>query len=135
MVIPIPVVGALIGSTVGYFLGNMLHQTGLISLGEAPNVKAARQRREQIEAICLDAIPLMQANRLQMEKLVEQHFQKRASDLNLAFDRLEASLFDINDNYYCALNDLNKVYGQSLSFTNQKEFNDFMLDDSQDFIL
>lgn len=135
MVIPIPVVGALIGSTVGYFLGNMLHQTGLISLGEAPNVNAARQRREQIEAICLDAIPLMQANRLQMEKLVEQHFQKRASDLNLAFNRLEASLFDINDNYYCALSDLNKIYGQSLSFTNQKEFNDFMLDDSQDFIL
>ena len=135
MVIPIPVVGALVGSTVGYFLGNMLHQTGLISLGEAPNVKAARQRRQQIENICLDAIPLMQANRLRMEELVEQHFQRRASDLNLAFDRLESSLFDTSDNYYSALNDLNKMYGQSLSFTNQKEFNDFMLDESQDFVL
>ncbi|MER2164155.1 MAG: hypothetical protein ABS921_08490, partial [Psychrobacter alimentarius] len=135
MVIPIPVVGALIGSTVGYFLGNMLHQTGLISLGEAPNVTAARERREQIEKICLDAIPLMQANRLQMEELVEKHFQRRASDLNLVFDRLESSLFDISDAYYNALNDLNKIYGQSISFTNQKEFNDFMLDDSQDFVL
>ena len=45
-VIPIPVVGGLVGAAVGFFVGNMLHKSGLIALGTPGVVKVARERRQ-----------------------------------------------------------------------------------------
>ena len=134
-VIPIPVVGAFIGSTVGYFVGNMLHQSGLISLGEAPVVQAARERREQVAALCMTAIPLMRAHRLELEKLLAEHFAERRQVLTSAFDDLENSLVAWDaDQFTVGLERVNNAFGAALPFKTFGEFDEFMKDDKQTFV-
>lgn len=135
-IIPIPVVGAFVGSTVGYFVGNMLHQSGLISLGEPTVVRAARERRERIEALCMTAILLMRENRLQLELLLAQHFSKRKELLIAAFDDLETSLFDWDtDKFTTGLERVNNAFGAALPFRTFNEFDEFMKDENTSFIL
>ncbi len=135
-IIPIPVVGAFVGSAVGYFVGNMLHQSGLISLGEASVVKAARERREHIEALCMTAIPLMRTHRIELEALLEKHFAERRHMLTSAFDGLENSLIDWDaDGFANQLEQVNVAFGASLPFKTFDEFDAFMEDDSQTFVL
>jgi hypothetical protein len=136
VVIPIPVVGALIGSTVGYFVGNMLHQSGLISLGETAVAKIARERKERVEAMCLTSIPLMRAHRLELESLIEKHFATRQHHLLSAFDSLEAAMVDWDGNrFLTSLAKLNKEFDASLPFGSQKEFDAMMANDKQTFVL
>lgn len=135
-VIPIPVVGALIGSTVGYFVGNMLHQSGLLSLGEAPAVKIARERRERVEALCMTAIPLMRAHRLELDALMKAHFAQRSDLLTGALDDLEAALVDWNANDFLGgLQRVNSAFGALLPFQTQEDFDTLMLDEDKVFVL
>ena len=135
-IIPIPVVGAFVGSTFGYFVGNMLHQSGLLSLGEALAVKVARERREHIEAMCLTAIPLMRAHRIELENLMKQHFAERSNLLTAAFDGLEKSMIDWDaDSFTAQLEKVNNAFGASLPFKTFAEFDAFMVDDDQTFVL
>lgn len=135
VVIPIPVVGAFIGSTVGYFVGNMLHQSGLISLGESAVAKVARERREHIEAMCMTAIPLMRAHRLELESLIEQHFAERRHLLTQAFDNLEDNLLEWNaDGFTAQLERVNQAFGKSLPFKTLTEFDAFMADENETFV-
>ncbi len=134
-IIPIPVVGAFIGSTVGYFVGNMLHQSGLISLGEASVVKAARERRERVAALCMTAIPLMRAHRLELEKLLAEHFSERRQLLTSAFDDLEDSLIAWDaDQFTDGLARINNAFGAALPFKTFSEFDEFMKDNDQTFV-
>lgn len=136
LVIPVPVLGAFIGSTVGYFVGNMLHQSGLISLGETAAVKIARERKERIEAMCLTAIPLMRAHRLELDQLVQEHFAGRRKQLCGAFDGLESALVDWDGGGFLAsLEQVNQVFATALPFKNQEEFDAMMLDDATTFVL
>jgi|GEM_PF-1203688 len=136
LVIPVPVLGAFIGSTVGYFVGNMLHQSGLISLGETAAVKIARERKERVEAMCLTAIPLMRAHRLELDQLIQEHFAGRHKQLCGAFDGLETALVDWDgDGLLASLEQVNQVFAASLPFKNQDEFDAMMLDDTETFVL
>ena len=136
VLIPVPVLGAFVGSTVGYFVGNMLHQSGLISLGETVAVKIARERRERVEALCMTAIPLMRAHRLELDNLIQEHFSKRQKKLVSAFDGLEHAMVDWDGaGFLASLAQVNEVFGSSLPFKNQEEFDEMMLDDDQTFVL
>ncbi|BDT59691.1 hypothetical protein MasN3_31850 [Massilia varians] len=136
VMIPVPVVGALIGSTVGYFVGNMLHQSGLISLGETAVVKVARERKERVEAMCLTAIPLMRAHRLEFDALIEEHFATRRRHLLSAFDALESAMVDWDgDRFLASLTALNEEFDASLPFGSQEEFDDMMGDPTRAFVL
>lgn len=136
LIIPVPVLGAFIGSTIGYFVGNMLHQSGLISLGEVGIVKAARERRERVQAMCMTAIPLLRAHRLELDGLLAAHFAERSYLLTTAFDDLENSLTDLDANQFTAsLERINNAFGAALPFKTFDEFDKFMLDDNQTFVL
>ncbi|NMG31094.1 hypothetical protein [Aromatoleum evansii] len=135
-IIPIPIVGAFVGSTFGYFVGNMLHQSALISLGESVSVKAARERREHVESLCMTAIPLMRAHRLELEALMCEHFAERHQLLTTAFDGLESSMIEWDaDGFTAKLELVNNAFGASLPFKSLTEFDAFMADDDQSFIL
>ena len=135
-VIPIPIIGAMIGSTVGYFVGSMLHQSGLIGLGEVTVVKVARERRERIEAMCLESIPLIRQHRLELEDLLKTHFAERCQLLTQAFDGLEKSLvsWDAGD-LTQHLESVNQAFGKSLAFKSFNEFDTFMKDRDSVFVL
>lgn len=135
-IIPIPIVGAMIGSTVGYFIGSMLHQSGLIGLGEVAVVKAARERRERIEAMCLESIPLIRQHRLELEALLKAHFAERHQLLTQAFDGMEAALISWDaDAFTQQLESINQAFGKSLPFKSFNEFDLFMKDKESVFVL
>lgn len=135
-IIPIPIVGAMIGSTVGYFIGSMLHQSGLIGLGEVAVVKVARERRERIEAMCLESIPLIRQHRLELEALLKTHFAERRQLLTQAFDGMEKSLVSWNaDDFTQHLESVNQAFGKSLPFKSFDEFDTFMKDKDSVFVL
>ena len=57
--IPIPIVGALVGSLVGYTTSAVLVQSGILGVGKKNIVYIAKKRREYVEAQCLKSIELM----------------------------------------------------------------------------
>ena len=131
---PIPVVGALIGAGVGYFVGNLLHQSSLIALGDSSVVKAAKERRAQAEAFALVAIPQIQAHRAQLEDTIKRHFRARKQEFTSCFDIMDSSLYGWEpDQFVSALERINQQFGKTLQFKNFEEFHNFMLDDDSVF--
>lgn len=133
--IPIPVVGALVGATVGYLLGNMICQSGLVALGEADVVRAARKRREMIESLCAESIVQQQQYRQQLEKLLEQHFEERHQCFSQAFATFDQSLINWDEtSVITGLESINEAFGKSLPFKSFDEFSNFMQDKEQAFV-
>lgn len=126
--IPIPVVGALIGSGVGYLIGNILHKSCLIALGDSAVVKAAKERRRVVEAMCLAAIPQIQKSRQELEQKLDQYFIKRRKIFVAAFNEIDKALIEWNpDKYVMSLNKINEQFGTILPFKTFAEFDNFML--------
>ena len=135
-VIPVPVVGALIGSTVGYFTGNILYQSGLLSLGAPLAAKQAKERRKNIEDLCLHAIPVMQRNRAELQTLISRHFTKQTGLFNAAFSAMDSVLAEWDpDAYLKQLEILCNVLDKGLPFKSFQEFDEFMNDGSSTFKL
>ena len=125
--IPIPVVGALVGAGVGYFIGNMLHQSGLVALGDSRIVKEAKDRRYAIQAMCLAVIPEIQKNRLELENYLESYFLQRKNEFLVSFSVLDDSLCNWNpDRFVFGLEKINNQFGTSLQFKSFTEFDLFM---------
>ena len=123
-------VGALIGSGVGYFIGDMLHQSSLIALGDSQAVKVAKERRKAIEAMCLTMIPIIQENRAELEKNINEHFSARKEIFSEAFNVLDESLGEWNpDTFVLGLESINNQFGATLQFKNFDEFDTFMNSD------
>lgn len=128
--IPIPVVGAMVGAGVGYFIGNMLHQSGLIALGDSKVVKEAKERHRAVQVMCLAAIPEIQKNRLELENYLESYFSQRKNEFLGSFSMLDNSLCSWNpDDFVSGLELINNQFGTSLQFKSFAEFDDFMRSD------
>ncbi|ATD02810.1 hypothetical protein PTE01_31100 [Pseudoalteromonas tetraodonis GFC] len=135
LAIPIPVVGALVGAGVGYFIGNMIHQSGLVALGDSAVVKASKERRDQIRTICLEAIPQIQKNRAELQSLLDKHFAEREHIFDSTFLAMDLAVSNTEpDQYIDALNSLNERFDCELPFQNFAEFDQLMqADQSFDF--
>ncbi len=131
---PIPVVGALVGAGAGYLVGNLLHQSSLIALGDSEVVKAARERRIQAEAFALATIPKIQAHRAELERTLEEYFRERKQEFMECFDIMDSSLAGWDpDQFVGALERINNQFGKTLQFKNFEEFHEFMLDEETVF--
>lgn len=125
--IPIPVVGALVGAGVGYYIGNMLHCSGHIAIGETQAVKAAKQRRAEIEALCKVLIPSIQKSRQELEEYINTYFSERKVIFESAFQNIDKALQNWEpDELTRALNEINSQFGKTLQFASFSEFDDFM---------
>ncbi len=122
--IPIPVVGAIIGSTVGYVIGNLLHNSGLFSIMEdAKIVKQSKEKREKIEKISKLMLPIMKDNRLKLESFMEKYFLERKEIFNSSIKALENGLKNNDSNIVIEnLSKINNLYGKDLTY---KSFDDF----------
>jgi hypothetical protein len=131
--IPIPVIGALVGAGVGYFVGNMLHQSGLVALGDSSVVKEAKERRYAIQSMCLSVIPEIQKNRLELERNLESYFSQRKNDFLVSFSILDSSLYSWNpDEFVLGLEKINNQFGTSLQFKSFTDF-DLFMNSNEDF--
>ncbi|WP_195833193.1 DUF456 domain-containing protein [Helicobacter pylori] len=115
--IPIPVVGALIGG----FVGAVLSEAFFNALN-SKKVELARQRRIEIEKECRESIRLLEAYRNQFKEVFEQYFHETTKFFNQSFDELErASYAGDADLAIGANNKIQEGLGQKALFDNSKE--------------
>ncbi len=120
--IPIPVVGALVGSFVGAILSETCFNAFLKAREEA---KLARQRRIEIEKECREFIKLLEAYQNQFKEVFEQYFHETTKFFNQNFDELERALYAGDANLAIRVNNkiqkIQERIGQKALFDNSKE--------------
>ncbi|MDU4393484.1 MAG: hypothetical protein E7I55_05785 [Acinetobacter ursingii] len=95
----------------------------------------ARIRREEVERICEEVLPVIEEKVAQLDILIEQEDRERTEIFNRSFTQIQASLSSIDiDQIVLAYQDLYQYLGKDFPFKNEKEFDDFMLD-GKDFII
>ncbi|RKV36059.1 hypothetical protein DD754_03940 [Helicobacter pylori] len=122
--IPIPVVGALIGGFVGAMLSETFFNAFLKAREEA---KLARQRRIEIEKECREIIKHLEAYQNQFKEVFEKYFHETTRFFNQSFNELERALYAGDADLAIAVNNKSREWlGQKALFDNSKEGWDFI---------
>ncbi len=122
--IPIPVVGALVGGFVGAILSETCFNAFLKAREEA---KLACQRRIEIERECHEFIKLLEAYQNQFKEVFEQHFHETTKFFNQNFDALERTLYAGDADLAIGVNNkIQERLGQKPLFNNTQEFWELM---------
>ncbi|GAA8946847.1 hypothetical protein HpSLK40_11600 [Helicobacter pylori] len=117
--IPIPVVGALIGGFVGAMLSETCFNAFLKAREEA---KLACQRRIEIEKACRESIRLLEMYQNQFKEVFEQYFYETTKFFNQSFDELERALYAGDaDLAIAANNKIQEGLGQKPLSNNKQE--------------
>ncbi len=117
--IPIPVVGALIGGFVGAILSETCFNALLKAREEA---KLARQRRIEIEKECREIIKLLEAYQNQFKEVFEQYFHETTKFFNQSFDELERASYAGDADLAIGVNNkIQERLGQKALFNNKQE--------------
>ncbi len=120
--IPIPVVGALIGG----FVGAALSEAFFNALN-SKKVELARQRRIEIEKECRESIRLLEMYRNQFKEVFEQYFHETTKFFNQSFDELERALYAGDADLAIWVNNKFREWrGQKALFDNKQEGWDFI---------
>jgi hypothetical protein len=132
-VIPIPVVGGLIGSTVGYALSSACY--GQL-VGALKDAKLAHENRIKIEAECAEAIAMIRQCRAEIEKIISAYLIEHITIFNTAFDDMKAALAigDV-DGFISGVNEITVQLGKRPKFNTLNEFDALMNDDASSFKL
>ncbi len=122
--IPIPVVGMLVGGFVGAILSETCFNAFLKAREEA---KLARQRRIEIEKECREFIKLLEIYQNQFKEVFEQYFHETTKFFDQSFDELgRASYIGDADLGIGVNNKIQEKLGQKALFDNSKEGWDFI---------
>ncbi|MGT0095186.1 hypothetical protein V5H56_06115 [Helicobacter pylori] len=115
--IPIPVVGALIGG----FVGAALSEAFFNALN-SKKVELARQRRIEIERECRESIKLLETYQNQFNEVFERYFHETTKFFNQNFDELERALYAGDADLAIGVNNkIQERLGQKALFDNSKE--------------
>ncbi len=115
--IPIPVVGALIGG----FVGAALSEAFFNALN-SKKVELARQKRIEIEKECRESIRLLEMYQNQFKEVFERYFHGTIKFFNQSFDELERALYAGDaDLVIGANNKIQEGLGQKPLFGNKQE--------------
>ncbi|GAA7339211.1 hypothetical protein BD0115_04750 [Helicobacter pylori] len=115
--IPIPVVGMLIGC----FVGAALSEAFFNALN-SKKVELARQKRIEIEKECRESIRLLEMYCNQFKEVFERYFQETARFFNESFDELERALYAGDADLAIGANNKNQEgLGQKPLFGNKQE--------------
>ncbi|WP_231223487.1 hypothetical protein [Helicobacter pylori] len=117
--IPIPVVGALIGGFVGAILSETFFNAFLKAREEA---KLACQRRIEIERECRELIKLLETYQNQFNEVFERYFHETTKFFNQSFNELERALYAGDADLAIGVNNKSREWlGQKALFDNSKE--------------
>lgn len=122
--IPIPILGGMIGGMFGYALSSMYYENLVSALNEA---KLAKEQRTQIEAECKNAIAAIQEYRLEIELVVRNYFIDQRQIFTSALCQIEESFHtaDVNQMIKGA-NQLTEALGEEVLFRTSEELDDIM---------
>ena len=122
--IPIPVVGAMAGSMVGYMLSSAAYRTLTSSLREA---KLARERRILVERECAEAVHMLRAYRQELEANINRYLGEKRHLFDSVFESVRKSLeLDDVDGYISAMNRVTQSNGEVPLFADMDEFDALM---------
>ncbi|MCQ2729409.1 hypothetical protein JT153_04725 [Helicobacter pylori] len=117
--IPIPVVGALIGGFVGATLSETCFNALLKAREEA---KLAHQRRIEIEKECREIIKHLEAYQNQFKEVFEQYFHETTKFFNQSFNELERASYTGDADLAIGVNNKSREWlGQKALFDNKQE--------------
>jgi hypothetical protein len=124
LVIPIPVVGGLIGGMAGYALSSAFYKQLTGVLKEA---KLAHENRLRIEAECAEAIKMIRAYRAEMEAAISEYLSDHIAVFQAAFDDIKTALQlgDI-DGFITGANSITRKLGGKPQFETFAEFDAFI---------
>ncbi|WRA26894.1 hypothetical protein KVJ87_03680 [Helicobacter pylori] len=118
--IPIPVVGALVGGFVGAILSETCFNAFLKDREEA---KLAHQRRIEIEKECREFIKLLEIYQNQFKEVFERYFHETTKFFNQSSDELERVLYAGDADLAIGVNNkIQERLGQKPLFNNTQEF-------------
>ena len=121
LAIPIPIVGALLGSIVGCALSSALYGP----LRETSrSAKLAREERICVEKECQIAIDNLHAYQENIKDLVRRHFEHHDKVFSEAFLLIEEAI--TSDDFICGANRIVEEMGGEIRFCSQKEFDALM---------
>nr|WP_240639967.1 hypothetical protein [Helicobacter pylori] len=117
--IPIPVVGMLVGGFVGAILSETFFNAFLKAREEA---KLARQRRIEIEKECREIIKHLEAYQNQFKEVFEKYFHETTKFFNQSFNELERASYAGDADLAIAVNNKSREWlGQKALFDNKQE--------------
>ncbi len=117
--IPIPVVGMLVGGFVGAILSETCFNAFLKAREEA---KLACQRRIEIEKECREFIKLLEIYQNQFKEVFERYFHETTRFFNQSSDELERALYAGDGDLAIAVNNKSREWlGQKALFDNKQE--------------
>lgn len=125
--IPIPVVGALIGSMLGYALSSASYGALTQSLKEA---KMAREERIRIEAEVAESISMLREYRAELEANISKYLKDTRDFFDETFSRMKSSLQtgDI-DGYIASTNAIARKMGKRPVYDTFSQFDSMMVSD------
>ncbi|NHA47904.1 hypothetical protein EWZ85_04705 [Helicobacter pylori] len=117
--IPIPVVGALVGGFVGAILSETFFNAFLKDREEA---KLAHQRRIEIEKECHEFIKLLEIYQNQFKEVFEKYFHETTKFFNQSFNELERASYAGDADLAIGVNNkIQERLGQKALFNNKQE--------------
>ncbi len=115
--IPIPVVGAMIGA----FVGAILSET-CFNILNSERAKLARQRRIEVEKECHEFIKWLESYQNQFKEVFESYFHETTKFFNQSFDALERALYAGDADLATGVNNkIQERLGQKALFSNKQE--------------
>ena len=127
MAIPVPVIGAAIGSMIGYALSSEYYSQLVNAI---KNAQIAHERRIKIERECEEAIKAIREYRAELENFTSRWLADYTKSFNSAFDEMDSALFANNiDGFIAGANSITLKLGGKPAFKNMKEFEAMMMSD------
>ena len=128
VLIPIPVIGGMLGSMIGYSLGSSCYNELLKALKQA---KISHAERQRIEKECLKLRSLIIQYRSEMEKYISEYLIDYITTFNDAFDKMNSAIGLNNiDDFISGANSITEKLNGNVKFTNYNEFESLMNSDS-----
>lgn len=126
VLIPIPVVGGLIGGMIGYALVSSCYSGLMQTLKEA---EIAHEERIRIETECEIAIKAIREYRTEINHIMEEYLKEYQSIFDIAFENIKTALQTGNaDNFISSVNIITRKLKGNPEFDTVDEFNIRMAD-------
>ncbi|MDA3045980.1 hypothetical protein OFO10_02270 [Campylobacter sp. VBCF_06 NA8] len=124
MAIPIPVVGAMAGSMLGYALSTAFYGELVNSMKAA---KFAKAERERIEKECVKAIEMIKAYRAELQVNINEYLSDHIAEFSVALKNMD-DMYKLGDTdgFIKNANRITQKLGGEVQFKNFDEFNDLI---------
>lgn len=124
-VIPVPILGGLIGGMIGYVVSSASYGILMESLKEE---KLAHEMRIQIEHVCEEHIKLIRQYRAEMEMIIKEYLVESMEIFHKSFSGIKNAL-EIGDVdwFIESSNTITESFGGKAMFSSMDEFEDMML--------